>query len=150
MEFFVRLCQYFFTSCVVWSLAAYYFSDSSPRQQKRLQDSLELIYAHLKKKDTVVPASYVVTYKNKTFEVGVLETEVNRYITYRIFINGEEAGCFHILRHIYKNTYYFEPINRRHEDEVRAIIRAAAKQLREQIKANKTKTNYYSEYSYFK
>jgi hypothetical protein len=104
------------------------------------------------------PAEFKVCYRNKEFTVGILKSDIEvhnmpRYTTYQIFINGNEAGCYHKMKKSdLRSGYYYsyEEINKRHRQEVAAIIYAANSLLKQQAKPKKEKKDGYTEYSYFK
>jgi hypothetical protein len=100
------------------------------------------------------PIEINIIYKNKKFAVGIIKTEVSSYYsTYKIFINGNEAGCYHKMKKSYLQCgyqYSYEEVNKRHRQEVTAIIYAAYSLLKQKEKPKKEKKDGYTEYSYFK
>lgn len=97
------------------------------------------------------PCAFNIIYKNKKFAIGIIKDEVNyHYCTYRIFINGEEAGIYHVLHHMFLNSYYFESVNRRYESEVVSILHAGNKVLKSMERSKKEKKDSWDAYSYFK
>ena len=83
--------------------------------------------------------------------VGIYKKErSNRYTTYELFINGDEAGTFHILGDCCHTRYYFETENNRYRAEVMQIIHAGAKEVKKLTKAVTEKSSSWNEFSYFK
>lgn len=138
---------------LIWWVFFTFMNDNSRFQKHRLYTSITNVHEWIinNTKEGNPPCAFSIVYKNKTFAIGIIKDEVNyHYHTYRIFINGEEAGVYHVLRHMFLNSYYFETMNRRHESEVISILHAGNKVLRKMNKPEKTKTNGWDEYSYFK
>lgn len=91
-------------------------------------------YINYNTKEGSAPCSVEVIYRNKLFNVGILFERTNgRYGLYRIFINGEEAAKYHVLRE-YCGGYHctLEPVNNREENEVEKIVFAVVKTLKKQ------------------
>jgi hypothetical protein len=134
-----------------------FVDEDSRYQKKKFKKSLERIFdylASMTKAGDRYPIIKVI-YKNKEFAIGIYKKEHNyRYTTYDIFINGDEAGTFHILGDCCKKYYYFETMNNRYKHEVMDIVRAGAKEInkrdKERNKAVARETNSWNEYSYFK
>lgn len=152
MNFFTRLCIYVLFSGIGWQLAMHFCGTGSPRQMKKLANALRRIYNHIDKNTEYghPPIEYKFTYRNINFAIGVLQEKVDRYTKYRVFINGDEAGCLHELYGFATYKYYFEALNNRPEDEVVAIIYAAFKQLDKQQTAEIMKKVSTANNSYFK
>ena len=134
MEFFTKLCMFVLFSGLGVQTATHFFADSSPRQLKKLEYALRRIYVYIddNTKYGHPPIEYKFTYRNKNFAIGVLKEKVDRYTKFRVFINGDEAGCLHELYGFASYKYYFESLNNKPEDEVRDIVIAAFKQLDKQ------------------
>ncbi len=130
--------------------------EDSKYQKNRFRKSLECIYKHIILQngaflDGIKFHEVKVIYKNKEFAIGIYKKEhSNRYTTYEIFINGDEAGVFHQLGDCCRSYYYFETMNNRHKNEVMAIIHAGAKEVKKLNKAVTEKKDSWNEYSYFK
>lgn len=141
----------FLPSVFLWVIMLSFIPDDCKFQQNRLRKALVNLHKHITDiTDGATPAQYTVTYKNKKFDIGIIKESFNtHYYTYRIFINGEEAGVYHILSKLFFNSYYFEEVNRRHSSEVISIIHAGNKALKKTEKKLKVKTDGWTEYSYF-
>ncbi len=155
MTVFETHCVILLPSIIMWHFLLIFVTDSSRYQNYRLRCALDHIYTFgvNKKEETssVIAPETEVTYRNKNFTVGIIKSEVNyHYTTYRIFINGDEAGMYHKLKHDFMHSYYFEPVNRRHKDEVVSIVHAANRKIRRQNKITAEKPPRYDDYSYFK
>lgn len=135
-----------------------FVDDGSKFQKNRLRKSIEEIYKHVVMMnetyhDGIKFHEFRLIYKNREFFIGIHKKELNnRYTTYSIFINGDDAGVFHQVGDCCTRQYYFEAANKRCKYEVAEIIRAAAKEVRKQNKeACKTTVNSsVDNYSYFK
>ena len=151
MSSIVKYIYAFLPSVLLWVLMLSFVPDDCKFQQNRLRKALENLHKHIKANtEGATPTQYTVTYKNKKFDIGIIkESFNNHYCTYRIFINGEEAGVYHILSKLFFNSYYFQEINHRYSSEVIAIIHAGNKVLKKTEKKLKVKTNSWNEYSYF-
>ena len=153
MDKFVYIYTIIFVNIVFWHITLLFLSNDSKFQKARFRRAIDKIHEHIMNntEKSHPPIELNIIYKNKKFAVGIIKDEVGYYYsTYHIFINGEEAGCYHYLHGIGYNAYYFEAINRRHRHEVEAIIYAAANLLKRDAKAKKEKKDGYTEYSYFK
>jgi hypothetical protein len=138
---------------LIWWVFFTFVNDNSRFQKHRLFTSITNIQEWIIRNTKAghPPCAFSIVYKNKTFAIGIIKDEVNyHYCTYRIFINGEEAGIYHILHHMFLNSYYFEPLNKRHESEVVSILHAGSKVLKKMNKSAKDKTDSWDEHSYFK
>jgi hypothetical protein len=130
-----------------------FVDEDSKFKKNRFRKSIEEVYKHIatSTKNDVMFRTVDVIYKNKEFAIGIVKKEYSfRYTTYEIFINGDEAGTFHILGDCCKKYYYFETENNRYKHEVMDIVRAGAKEVKKLNKATTEKTNSWNEYSYFK
>ena len=133
-----------------------FVDDDSKFKKNRFRKSIEHVYkqiVHMNEytHDGVKFHEVKVIHKNKEFAIGIYKKEHNyRYTTYDIFINGDEAGTFHILGDCCRSYYYFETQNNRYKSEVMDIVRAGAKEIKKQAKATTEKTGSWNEYSYFK
>lgn len=156
MDIFTEICLMVAPSAIVWHLFGFFVFDESRYQKYRFRKALDRIYEYIMNNTQAnhPPISLNIIYKNKKFAVGIIKTEVTDYYsTYQIFINGDEAGCYHKMKKSYlRSGYYYayEEINKRHRTEVYAIIYAAVKVLKDQEKPKKEKNDGYTEYSYFK
>lgn len=135
----------------------YLFVDEDSKFKKnRFRKSIEQVYKHIVHMneythDGVKFHEVKVIYKNKEFAIGIYKKEHSlRYTTYEIFINGDEAGTFHILGDCCKKYYYFETEHNRYKHEVMDIVSAGAKEVKKLTKATTEKTDGWNEYSYFK
>lgn len=138
---------------LIWWVFFTFISTNSRFQKHRLWKSIQniLVYvdAHTKKNHS--PVEFDIFYKNKKFAIGVIKNEVNYYYSnYSVFINGEAAGIYHVLRHLCLNSYHFETKNGRHESEIISILHAANKVLKKMNKTQKINTDSWNQYSYFK
>jgi hypothetical protein len=133
-----------------------FVDDNSRYKQSRFKKSIEQIYKHIvllneNAHDGVKFHEVKVICKNKEFMIGIHRKEHNfRYTTYELFINGDEAGTFHILGDCCHERYYFETKNHRDKAEVMLILRAGAKEVKKLNKATVEKKASWNEYSYFK
>lgn len=137
---------------ILWVLFTF-VNDDSRFQKHRVFKSIMNVHEWIMRNNQGghPPCAFSIVYKNKTFAIGIIKEEVNHhYCTYRIFINGEEAGIYHILQHMFLNSYYFETMNRRHKSEVVSILHAGNKVLKSMDKPKKEKKDSWNEYSYFK
>ena len=153
MNTFITICLYILFTGVIWQLSMLFLYSDSRFQKRRFRIALDRICEYITNntKKNHPPVEMNIIYKNKKFAVGIIKEEVNyHYSTYRIFINGDEAACYHQLKHMYSNSYHFEEINKRHRNEVEAIIYAANTVLKQAGKPKKEKKDGYTEYSYFK
>lgn len=152
-QLFSDTCMIIVPSLLVWTFFFTVCADDSKVQKRRLRKSIERIleYINDNTKDGCPPTELNIIYKNKKFAIGIIKNEVNyHYSTYRIFINGDEAGVYHVLHHMFLNSYYFETKNKRHESEVISILHAGNKVMKKMNKPEKIKENGWDEYSYFK
>lgn len=138
---------------LVWWFSLTFINDNSRFQKHRLWKSIYNILVHITANTEVnhPPVEFDITYKNKQFAIGIIEDKINyHYSNYRIFINGEEAGVYHVLHHMFLNSYYFETKNKRHQSEVESILHAGNKVLKKMNKPKKINTDSWDQYSYFK
>lgn len=149
MIFLIMIC----CSAVTWQLMHFFVMDDGRVQKWRLRKSVESIRRYIRNNiiQGGLPTALTITYRNKTFEIGILEEEVNYYYKYyHIFINGDDAAKYHCLKHCFLNSYQLEMFNGRHSDEVAAILHAGNKYLKKLDKvANKGKVPAWKEKSYF-
>lgn len=151
-----KICEtimWMLPSVFIWWAFLTFVNDNSRFQKNRLRKSIDNIYSYImaNTKESHPPIEFNIIHKNKKFAIGIIKDEVNyHYYNYRIFINGEEAGVFHILRHTCLNSYHLESVNKRHCDEVTSILHAGNKVLKQMSKNKKEKKDGYTEYSYFK
>ena len=130
--------------------------ENSKYQKNRFRKSIECVYKYIMKmndcaKDGIRFHELKLIYKNKEFAIGIHKKEhTDRYITYQIFINGEEAGMFHQVGDCCNTQYYFEALNKRHKAEVTMIVNAGAKEVKKLAKATAKKKYSWNENSYFK
>ena len=153
MKVFVDICCMVVPTLILWTIFFTMCTDDSKLQKYRVRCSIENIHEYIicNTKAGSAPCALNIIYKNKKFEIGIIETVVNyHYRTYRIFINGDEAAVYHQLRHLWACSYYFEEINKRHKDEVISILHAGNKVLKKMSKQKEEKKDGWSEYSYFK
>ena len=131
-------------------------SDDSRHQKRKLRNSLTHINSYLVKlnldsNDGIRFHELKVIYKNRESKIGVHKKEHNYYyITYDIFINGDEAGVLHQIGDSLWSQYYFEQQNHREKSEVMAIVNAGAKEVKRLAKSTTEKKSSWNEYSYFK
>ena len=153
MNLFNELCIMFVPGILVWHIFFIFFMSDGRYQKYRVRKSLENIHRYQldHKGDKTVPPEVSVTFKNRNFKVGVIKTDSNRqYSTYRIFINGEEAGVYHRLEHCVLSSYYFEEQNHRMSHEVVGILHAASKKIKREERTTTEKPMKSDDYSYFK
>lgn len=153
MEKFVEICTLILPVALAWHILFIFFVPDSRCQLNRFRKVLDRLIEELnvQAEDGARYPELNIIYKNKKFSIGIIIKEVNyHYSTYTIFINGEEAGYYHRLKHLWKNSYYFEECNHRHRGEVESIIYACNKVLKQKSKTKKEKLDGYTEYSYFK
>ena len=124
--------------------AGHYLS-ISPRLKQKVH-KLRIVWEN----DTPKNALIQLDFGNKTDKKELN----NRYTTYSLFINGDEAGMFHQVGDCCSRQYYFEALNKRCKYEVTEIMHAAAKEIRKQNKESAKKVtgtlSSSNEYSYFK
>lgn len=151
---FMNACIVLLPSIILWHVILICFADESKVQKYRFRKALERILDHLlaaQSEGGIRFPELNIIHKNRKFAIGIIFKEVNnRYSTYSIFINGEEAAIFHRLKHLGSSSYYLEEANKRHKGEVISIIFAANRDIKRLNKPKKEKTDGYSEYSYFK
>lgn len=138
---------------LIWWFFFTFLSDNSRFQKHRLYKAINNIddWITNNTKCGHPPCAFNIIYKNKKFAIDIIKDEVNHhYCTYRICINEEDAGIYHVLHHMFLNSYYFETLNKRHESEVVSILHAGNNVLKHSEKPKKEKKNSWSEYSYFK
>jgi hypothetical protein len=153
MDLFTDICLMIVPSALVWHFFFLFCADDSRYQKHRLRKAIENINSYITANTPSghAPIEFNIIHKNKKFSIGIIVKEMNdRYYTYDIYINGDQAATYHRLRHLTCSSYYFEEVNRRHKGEVISIILAANKALKQREKPKKEKTDGYSEYSYFK
>jgi hypothetical protein len=156
MNIFTEICLYVLPTVLIWHLFAIFFFDDSKFQKYRFRKALDQIHEYIMNNTQAnhPPIEMNIIYKNKKFAIGIIKTEVNNhYATYQIFINGSEAACYHKMKKSdLRSGYYYayEEINKRHRNEVSAIVYAACSLLKQKDKPKKEKKNGYTEYSYFK
>ena len=156
MNIFTEICLYILPTTLIWHLFGFFVFDESKYQKYRFRKALDQIHEYIMNNTQAnhPPIELNIIYKNKKFAVGIIKTEVsNYYSTYQIFINGDEAGRYHKMKKSYLCSgyhYSFEEVNKRHRQEVTAIIYAANRLLKQRDKPKKEKKNGYTEYSYFK
>ena len=130
--------------------------EDSKYQQNRFRKSIERVYEYIVSlnesvHDGVKFHEVKVIYKNKEFMIGIHKKDHNnRYTTYALFINGDEAGTFHILGDCCCTRYYFETEHNRYKAEVMQIIHAGAKEVKKLTRPTTEKKNSWNEHSYFK
>ena len=150
---FINACIVLLPSIILWHIVLICFADESRVQKFRFRKAVERIIDHntsMISADNRFPELNII-HKNREFAIGIIFKEVNnRYSTYAIFINGEEAAIFHRLKHLGSSSYYLEEVNKRHKGEVISIIMAGNRAIKKMNKPKKEKTDGYSEYSYFK
>jgi hypothetical protein len=138
---------------VAWQLMWFFCYDEGRVQKWRLRNSVENIRMYIRNNIVQggLPPALTITYRNKTFEIGILEEEVNYYYKYyHIFINGDDAAKFHCLKHCFLNSYHLETLNGRWDHEVIEILHAGNKRLKRLEKeVNKNKVPDWKEKSYF-
>lgn len=155
MSTFTEICLCAVPTALVWHLFAFFFFDESRYQKWRFRNALDRIYDYIMNNTQAnhPPIALNIIYKNKKFAIGIIKTEVSsHYSTYQIFINGDEAGCYHKMKKSYlRSGYYYayDEVNKRHRTEVASIIYAATKVLKDMEKPKKVKNDGYTEYSYF-
>ena len=156
MDKFTYFCSIFVPSVIIWQFFFTFLYSESKYQKYKFRCALDNIYSHNMSNTPSgkPPVEFKVCYRNKEFAVGVLKSDIEvhnmpRYATYQIFINGEEVACYHRLKNI-AGAYYYEAMNRRHENEVTSIIYAANKKIKKLTKATRGVADGYTEYSYFK
>ena len=136
-----------------WHFIELFVDSNSRYQKKKFKKSLECVFDHLAsmtKAGDRYP-TLKVTYKNREFNIGIYKKEHNyRYVTYEIFINGDEAGIYHQIGDCCTQQYYFEKQNNREQYEVMEIIHAGAKEVKKLNRATTEKKDSWNEYSYFK
>lgn len=156
MNIFTEICLYVLPTALIWHLFAIFFLEDSKYQKYRFRKALDRVYTYIADNAQAdsTPIELNIIYKNKKFAIGIIKTEVTSYYsTYQILINGCEAGCYHMMKKSYSFSgynYSYEEINKRHRQEVTAIIYAACSLLKQKDKPKKEKKNGYTEYSYFK
>lgn len=151
-KIFTDICLMVVPSALVWHIFFLFFYSDSRYQQYRLRKAIDSIdsYIDTHRDSTGGPEALNIIYKNKKFSVEVLHKEVNRvYSTYTVYINDAEACRYHRLKHGLSSSYHYEELNKRHRDEVEAIIYATNKVIKQQAKPKKVKNDGYTEYSYF-
>jgi hypothetical protein len=136
-----------------WQLMWFFFIDDGRVQKWRLRKSVDAIRRYIKNNiiQGGLPTALTITYRNKTFEIGILEEEVNYYYKYyHIFINGDDAAKYHCLKHCCLNSYQLEMLNGRWSHEVTEILHAGRKHLKKlERAADKNAIPEYKEKSYF-
>lgn len=138
---------------LIWWSFFTFVNDNSRFQKHRLYTFIKNIHDWIRSntKEGQPPCAFDIIYKNKKFAIGIIKDEVNyHYCTYHIFINGEEAGIYHILHHMFLNSYYFETLNKRYKSEVVSILHAGNIVLKCMEKPKKEKKDSWKENSYFK
>jgi hypothetical protein len=121
------------SSLITWQLMWFFLFDEGRIQKWRLRKSIETIRKYISDniKEGGLPFALTVTYRNRVFEVGILEEKVNSvYKYYHIFINGEDVAKYHCLNHVCLNSYYFEKTSRRDPTEICKILHAGNKYLK--------------------
>lgn len=149
----IEIVVFISAQVLIWGSLFTFVTDDSHFQRHRVFTSTKNLYSWIihNTEASHPPVAFDITYKNKQFAIGIIKNEVNyHYSNYRIFINGEEAGIYHVLRHMFLNSYHFETVNRRHESEVISILHAGNKVLKKMNKQQKINTDSWDQYSYFK
>ena len=152
MNWFYNFCVMFLPGILAWHFFFIFCMQDGRVQKIRVRKSLNRIYEYTfsKKEPGHVQPEVEVTYKNKTFKVGIIKNEVNYcYTKYDIFINGDLAGHYHKLTHSVLCSYYFQEANHRDESEVIAIVHAAARSVKK-LEKDTTEKPVKLNYSYFK
>ena len=153
MLWFADVCIFFIPQILMWHFIFLFVDHNSKYQKKKFRKSLDRIFDYLASM-TADGRRYPTidfVYKNRNFSIGLYKKEHNyHYITYEIFINGDEAGRYHRIGNYCTNQYYFENQNNREQSEVMEIINAAAKEVKKLTKATVEKMPSWNEYSYFK
>jgi hypothetical protein len=141
---FAEYCIIFLPTIIAWHVAALFIWDNSKYQNYRFRKALESIYK--------LPTPELdIIHKNKRFNVIIQFKEVSAaYNYFEVWINGSLAATFHRLTNTFNSSYSFKEENNRHACEVRSIVYAANKVIKNAAKPKKEKKDGYSEYSYFK
>jgi hypothetical protein len=153
---FYDCCFIIFVAVMFFHYIFLFVDEDSRFKKNRFRKSVEHVYkriVHMNEytHDGVKFHDVKVIYKNREFAIGIFKKEhSNRYTTYEIFINGDEAGTFHILGDCCSHSYYFETQNNRYKSEVMDIVHAGAKEVKKLAKATTEKTGGWNEHSYFK
>ena len=144
MSKFEYVCSLVLSSAMIWHFFAIFVYSDSPFQKRLFKNALENVYTDSRDKLDII-------HKNRKFVVEVQKNIINHtYYYYEIFINDKLAATYHVMNGMFKNSYQFCEENKRHRPEVEAIVYAANKFLKQEIKPRKIKENGYDEYSYFK
>ena len=150
------ICYYVFPAIMFFHYLCLFVDEDSKYQLNRFRKAIERIYKYIVYMneyfhDGIKFHEVKVICKNKEFLVGIHKKEhSNRYAIYELFINGDEAGTFHILGDCCTTRYYFETENNRYKAEVMAIVQAGAKEVKKLTRATSEKKASWNEYSYFK
>ena len=152
-EFFIYLLVLSGSAIFMAHMVGLFIDSDSKYQKWKLRKSLDRIYERLtwSRQDGIKYPEVSFTYKNRNFNVSIHKKDLTScYCTYTIYINGDEAGCYHKLKHLFLNSYYFEPLNKRDKLEVIKIMHACNKVVKKKNKAIQEKPMSHTEYSYFK
>ena len=156
MNIYEFICFSVLPAILFFHYLCFMVDEDSKYQHNRFRKSIERVYKHSVSMneyahDGIKFHEVKVIYKNKEFMIGIYKKEhSNRYTTYELFINGDEAGTFHILGDCCRTRYYFETENNRYKAEVMQIIHAGAKEVKKLTRATTEKKASWNEHSYFK
>lgn len=147
------LCIFIPVTFVSWQLMWFFFIEDGRVRKWRLRKTVENIRRYISSNilEGGRPFALSFNYKNKHFEIGILEENVNYYYKYyHIFINGDDAAKYHCLKHTFLTSYHLEMLNGRWSSEVIELLHAGNKQLKKLEKAaNKGAVPEWKEKSYF-
>lgn len=147
MNTFFEIIFILLLSAVTWHIMLIFVTSDSRYQMYRFRKALDRIYYYV---ESGTGSGLNLIYKNKKFSVNIIREEINYcYAVYHILINDEEAGCLHQLKHMWISSYYYEAVNKRHRDEVTAVIYATNKLIKRMEKPKQVKQDGWTEYSYF-
>lgn len=152
MESVILLVGTWACGIIVYLLTSFFISNDGKVQRWRQRRACEAFLDWAEYNSEGGPAEFSVIHKNTPFRVSVVFEEYNHHFyTYDIFINGERAGRYHVLHKCVSNSYYFESINKRNENEVISILLATHKAIKkEENRSKEPKDANTTNYSYFK
>jgi hypothetical protein len=150
MDRFTEICLIALPVIAIWHVFFIFIFSDSKYQKYRFRKALETIYSYSSRSGRSAEMS--IMHKNRLFTISVQHKPINAvYSYYELFINDEFVATFHVMKNLTWLTYYlFRAESKRHSNEVRAIIYAADRFLKQEAKPKPEKKDGHEEYSYFK
>ena len=148
----MTICKIGLPVVVIWHILFIFVFSDSRYQTYRFRKALDNIFSHVIKSTKNDKCELDVIHRNKKFTVSLNHRALNAvYEYYEIFINDEFVATFHMLENpTWFSKYRFRNENDRYSREIKSVIYAADKLLKQEAKPKKEHKDGYVEHSYFK